>query len=68
MQRRVTWPEIVEAVENVKGEKWADFVDRYGDWGRNMAFWMARRHGDLALKEIGHAVGEMDYSAVSEAL
>jgi len=28
LRRRVTWPEIVEAVENVKGETWADFVDR----------------------------------------
>ncbi|MDZ4200245.1 MAG: hypothetical protein U1E27_13285 [Kiritimatiellia bacterium] len=68
LQRQVTWPEIVEAVENVKGEKWADFVDRYGDWGCNMAFWMARRHGGLTLKEIGQSVSDMDYSAVSEAL
>ncbi|MDZ4198491.1 MAG: hypothetical protein U1E27_04305 [Kiritimatiellia bacterium] len=68
LQRRVAWPEIVEAVETVKGEPWADFVDRYGDWGRELAFWIARRHGGLTLKEIGHAVGDMDYSAVSEAL
>jgi len=33
-----------------------------------MAFWMARRHGGLTLKEIGQAVGDMDYSAVSEAI
>ncbi len=62
------WPDLVRAVERVKGEPWEGFRDRYGDWGRDLALWVARRHCGLTLRALGEAAGGMDYSAVSEAV
>ena len=33
LARPVSWPEIVSALEQARGEKWDDFSMRYGDWG-----------------------------------
>ncbi len=68
LRRRVSWLEIVGAVERVKGEKWGAFSERHGDWGRDMALCVARRRGGLMLRELGELAGGMDYSAVSEAV
>lgn len=68
LRQEVTWEEVVEAVEKVKGEPWEDFVNRHGDWGRDIALWIARRRGGMTLKALGEKAGGMDYSAVSEAI
>jgi hypothetical protein len=68
LARQVGWDDIVRAVEQVKGEAWASFVDRYGDWGRDLALWIGRRRGGLTLRELGERGGGLDYSAVSEAV
>ena len=39
------------AVERVKGEKWMEFRDRHGDWGRDAALWLGRRCGRLKLAQ-----------------
>ena len=31
------------AVEEVKGERWEEFRDRHGDWGRDAALYLGRR-------------------------
>jgi hypothetical protein len=64
----VKWEEVVAAVEDVKQEKWDAFSDRYGDWGRDMAFWVARRRAGMTLTQLGEKAGGLDYSAVSEAI
>jgi len=43
--------EIVAIVERLKGETWADFRNRYGDWGRDVVLWAGRR----SLVEMGRA-------------
>ncbi len=68
LRREVSWEDVVQAVERVKGERWPQFVDRHGDWGRDLALWVARRRGGMTLKELGEESGGMDYSAVSEAI
>jgi REP element-mobilizing transposase RayT len=68
LRAEASWPDVVLAVERVKGESWDGFRDRYGDWGRDLALWVARRYGGLTLRELGDAAGGMDYSAVSEAV
>ena len=68
MQRRRTFAEIVAQVERVKREPWDSFRDRYGDWGRDLALWLARRYGGLRLRELGAAAGGMDYTAVANAV
>ena len=47
---------------------WDVFAGRYGDWGRDLALWLARRHAGMTLKDLGAKAGGMDYSAVSEAV
>ena len=68
LRAEASWPAVVLAVERVKGEPWSEFRDRYGDWGRDLTLWVARRHAGMTLRELGEAVSGMDYSAVSEAV
>ena len=39
--------------------------DRHGDWGRDLGLYLARKRGGMKLKELGEAVGGMDYASVS---
>jgi putative transposase len=68
LRRRSGWAEVVSAVEKARGERWVDFRDRHGDWGRDLILWLARRTTGLTLKELGQQAGGMDYAAVSEAV
>ena len=60
-----TWEEAVAAVEKVRGEKWSDFRDRYGDWGRDLALYLGQRRCGMKLKELGQRAGGIDYGTVS---
>ena len=68
LRQEVEWEGVVKAVEGVKGEPWSRFMGRHGDWGRDLALWVARRRAGLTLAELGARAGGMDYSAVSEAI
>jgi len=59
---------IVRTVERHRGEAWAQFADRYGDWGRDLILYLARRRSGLTLRQIGDALGRLDYKAVSHAI
>jgi REP element-mobilizing transposase RayT len=59
---------IAEAVSNEKGEAWDEFVDRRGDWGRDMALLLARSHTALTNRELAQWVGGIDDSAVAQAV
>ncbi len=64
----VPWSRIVWAVEQAKGERWAEWSRRHGDWGQDAALWLGRRRRRLSLARLGALAGEMDYAAVSQAL
>ena len=66
--RRPAWDAVVTAVETIKGERWADFRDRYGDHGRDLALYLARQHCQLSLGELGTLAGGMDYVTVAMAV
>ena len=68
LEQRLKWEHIVRALEQVKGEKWGDFSQRYGDWGRDAALWLGRRRGRYTLGELGQLAGGMDYAAVGQAV
>ncbi len=68
LQRRTTWEEVVRAVEEVKGESWSKFRNRHGDWGRDLALYLARRRSDMTLVELGRRAGNMKYHAVAQAI
>ena len=57
----------MKAVETVKQEKWKQFRDRRGDWGRDVALYLGRKHGGLKLKKLGE-LADVDYGSVSMAL
>jgi hypothetical protein len=64
----VGWPEIISALEQARGDKWAAFSLHHGDWGRDAALWFGRRQGRLSLARLGELAGGMDYAAVSVAV
>jgi len=68
LRRRVRYEEVVHAVEQVKGEEFDAFVRQRGDWGRPTVMWLARRHAGMTLRDIGQALGGVDYSAVHMAI
>ena len=67
-KRRRTFQEVVAVVERHRGERWDDFRDRRGDSGREMVWWLARRHAGMTLRELGEKAGRTDYAAVGMAL
>ncbi len=62
------WEQIVGVVEGVKQERWGQFRDRHGDWGRDLALWLAWKQGHFTLRQLGVKVGGIDYTSVSSAL
>jgi hypothetical protein len=68
LEKQWRFDEIVSIVERVKGERWAEFRDRYGDWGRDLVLWAGWRYAGLSLKVLGEKVGGVDYATVASAL
>ena len=68
LEQTVTWEQIVGALERLKGQKWEEFAGRHGDWGRDAALWLGRRHSGLRLGELGRLAGHLDYAVVSQAV
>jgi putative transposase len=68
LEQRLKWSDIVSALERAKGEKWEDFSQRHGDWGRDAALWLGRRRGRYTLTELGQLAGGIDYAAVGQAI
>ncbi len=56
-RRLLPFEDVIKAVEHVKGELWDDFVNRHGDWGRDMALYVGRLRCGLTLKELGAYTG-----------
>ena len=68
LSRRRSFEEVIAAVASHRGEEWEAFRQRKGDPGREMAWWLARRHCGLSLGELGKRTGGEDYAAVGMAL
>jgi REP element-mobilizing transposase RayT len=68
VRQAVSWEQIVEAVASVKGESWAEFSQRHGDWGRDAALWVGRRRGRLKLKQLAEWAGGIDYASAGTAV
>jgi len=62
------WEQAIQVVEQLRGQKWAEFRDRYGDWGRDLALYLGQRRCGLKLKELGALAGGIDYGSVSGAI
>jgi REP element-mobilizing transposase RayT len=61
---RIPFDRIVAVVEQIKGESFADFRNRHGDWGLGVVLYLARRCSGLTLSQLGELAGGMAYKAV----
>jgi len=68
LRRRVGFAEVIGVVERALGARWDEIRAQHGGVGRPLAMWAARRYGGLTLREVGDAMGGVDYAAVSMAL
>ncbi len=59
---------IVKAVSRYKGEEWEQFVNRRGDWGRDMVLLLARKNTMITNRELADHIGKPDDSAVAQAV
>lgn len=65
---RVSLAEVIARVEKIKGEKWEEFRDRYGDSGRDLVLYLGRRECGLTLNQLAQAAGMEGYKAVASAI
>ena len=56
-RRLLPFAAIAQAVEGVRGARWAEVVERRGDWGRDLTLYVGRLHGGLTLKELAIRAG-----------
>ncbi|MSR64597.1 MAG: hypothetical protein EXS18_02320 [Verrucomicrobiae bacterium] len=68
LQGRPSWEKAVAVVEAIKGERWEEFRDRYGDWGRDMALYLGRTRCGMKLKALCEAAGGIDYGSAGNAV
>ncbi|MCZ7635565.1 MAG: hypothetical protein M5U12_05635 [Verrucomicrobia bacterium] len=65
---RISWPEIVATAEAVRGMRWTEMAQAWGDWGRDGTIYVAVRHGRQRLADVVRAVGELKYGAAAQAV
>ena len=65
---RLGWENIVAAIEKVRGRRWTEFMNQYGDSGRDLALYIGRFYGGYTLKELGERVGGLGFTAVGQAV
>jgi putative transposase len=68
LRGRPDWQQVVAVVEQLKGQRWEEFRDRYGDWGRDLALYLGRRRCGMKLRELAQKVGGIDYVSVAGAV
>ena len=66
--RCVPVPALVALVERERGETWAEFSGRHGDWRRELVLYLARKRSGLTLRQIGAELGGLEYKTVGKAV
>ena len=65
----IDWERIIAVITgafwDIRGRR---MDEHFGDPGRELAMLIARRYGGMSLREIGEAVGGLQYPAVSDAV
>ncbi len=75
LRSRVSFEDVVRAVEKARGAKHTEWLGRHGDWGKWLVLRLARRYSGMTLAELGRQMGAvnetgrpMDDAAVSAGL
>ena len=67
MRWRSRWEDLVKAAEAIRGEAWAEWSERHGDWRRDAVMYVAVHHGGPRLAEVVRQVG-LKYQAAAQAV
>ncbi len=65
LAERPAFADVVRAIEKVKGRKWAEFRDEYGDTGRDLALYLGRRLCGLKLTALAKEAEIRNYGVVA---
>jgi chromosomal replication initiation ATPase DnaA len=68
LTRGVPFEVIVRVVEKKRKTSWPEICDRHGDWGRDLALYLARQRSGRTLREIGDALGGLEYKTTGKAI
>jgi REP element-mobilizing transposase RayT len=68
LTRTIPIAAIPRLVEKKRRTPWAEIRDQHGDWGREMALYLARCRSGMTLWEIGEAFGGLEYKTVGKAV
>jgi hypothetical protein len=68
LQGRPTLAVAIAAVEKLKGQKWEEFRDVHGDWGRDLVLYLGRTRCGMTLRELAAAAGGVQYGSIGAAL
>jgi len=64
----VDWERNTVAIQKLWRKPWKEVSRLHGDPGRELAMLIAQSYGGMSLREIGEAVGGLQYPAVSDAV
>jgi len=64
----VDWEQVVSMAEDLRGQKWQEMLERYGEWGRDGALYVAVRHGRRRLAELVRGLAGLKYQAAAQAV
>ena len=67
LSQAIRWEDLVTAAEAIRGEAWAEWSERHGDWGRDAVMYVAVHHGGLRLAKVVRHVG-LKYQAAAQAV
>ena len=68
IKRSLGIKEFAKTVSGYKREDWKRFVNRRGDWGRDMVLLFARKNTMMTNRELAEHIGRVDDSAVTQAV
>jgi len=68
LRPRVSRKDVIGLIERLRKEGFEAFMKLRGDWAKPLLLWTLRRYSGMTLKEVGDAVGGMDYTAVAMAI
>ena len=68
LRERVSFEQVVCAVEEVRAETSQNWLNKHGDWGKWMVLKLARQYTGMTLAQLGEQMGGIDYAAIGMGL
>ncbi|MBX3748124.1 MAG: transposase [Verrucomicrobiae bacterium] len=65
---RVPWADILAAAERIRGRKWKEAADKYGEWLRDGVLYVATRRLGYRLGEAVREAGGVGYGAAAQGV